>query len=82
MSVTALTWLTLGACLVYVVVQDANVFDGLVLVSKTASIWLQRQWFKVRYHPDSPWIRYEIKRNSERMAEEFIKQYKKEQEDE
>ena len=82
MSIAALTWLTLGACLVYVVVQDANVFDGLVLVSKTASIWLQRQWFKVRYHPDSPWIRYEIKRNSERMAEEFIKQYKKEQEDE
>jgi hypothetical protein len=82
MSIAALTWLTLGACLVYVVVQDANVFDGLVLVSKTASIWLQRQWFKVRYHPDSPWIRYEIKRNSERMAEEFIKQYKKEKEDE
>ncbi len=43
MSIAALTWLTLGASLVYVVVQDANVFDGLVLVSKTASIWLQRQ---------------------------------------
>ena len=82
MSIAALTWFTIGACLVYIVVQDANVFDGLVLVSKTASIWLQRQWFKVRYHPDSPWVRYEIKRNSERMAEEFIKQYKKEQEDE
>jgi hypothetical protein len=82
MSIAALTWLTLGACLVYIVVQDANVFDGLVLISKTASVWLQRQWFKIRYHPDSPWIRYEIKRNSERMAEEFIKQYKKEQEDE
>ena len=82
MNIAALTWLTLGACLVYIVVQDANVFDGLVLISKTASVWLQRQWFKIRYHPDSPWIRYEIKRNSERMAEEFIKQYKKEQEDE
>jgi hypothetical protein len=82
MSIAALTWLTLGACLVYVVVQDANVFDGLVLASKTVSIWTQRQWFKIRYHPDSPWIRYEIKRNSERMAEEFIKQHKKEQEDE
>ncbi len=82
MNVAALTWFTIGACLVYIVVQDANVFDGLVLVSKTASIWLQRQWFKVRYHPDSPWIRYEIKRNSERMAEEFIKEYKNKQEQE
>jgi hypothetical protein len=80
MNIAALTWFTIGACLVYIVVQDANVFDGLVLVSKTVSIWFQRQWFKVRYHPDSPWVRYEIKRNSERMAEEFIKQYKQEQE--
>jgi hypothetical protein len=80
MNIAALTWFTISACLVYIVVQDANVFDGLVLVSKTASIWFQRQWFKVRYHPDSPWVRYEIKRNSERMAEEFIKQYKQEQE--
>jgi hypothetical protein len=82
MNVAALTWFTIGACLVYIVVQDANVFDGLVLISKTASIWLQRQWFKVRCHPDSPWVRHEIKRNSERMAEEFIKEYKNKQEQE
>ena len=82
MNIAALTWFTIGACLVYVVVQDANVFDGLVLASKTANIWLQRQWFKVRYHPDSPWVRYEIKRNSERMAEEFLKEYKHKQEQE
>jgi uncharacterized membrane protein len=80
MSVATLTYLTIGACLVYIVVQDANVYDFLVLLSKTVSIWFQRQWFKVRYHPDSPWVRWQIKRNSERMAEEFIKQYKQEQE--
>jgi hypothetical protein len=43
---------------------------------------LQRQWFKVRYHPDSPWVRYEIKRNSDRLAEEFLKEYKHKQEQE
>ena len=80
MSIATLTYLTIGACLVYIVVQDANVYDYLVLLSKSAGVWVQRQWFRVRYHPDSPWIRYEIKRNSERMAEEFIKQYKQEQE--
>jgi hypothetical protein len=80
MNVAALTWFIAGSCLVYAVAVDENVYTGLVLASKTVSIWLQRQWFKVRYHPDSPWVRYEIKRNSERMAEEFIKQYKQEQE--
>jgi hypothetical protein len=80
MNTAALTWFIAGSCLVYAVAVDENVYTGLVLVSKTVGIWLQRQWFKVRYHPDSPWVRYEIKRNSERMAEEFIKQYKQEQE--
>jgi uncharacterized membrane protein len=80
MSIATITWFTIGACLVYIVVQDANVYDFLVLLSKSAGVWVQRQWFRVRYHPDSPWIRYEIKRNSERMTEEFLKQYKQEQE--
>jgi hypothetical protein len=60
---------------VYAVAVDENVFTWLVLVSKTASIWLQRQWFRIRYHPDSPWVRYEMKRNSEKMAEEILKEY-------
>jgi hypothetical protein len=80
MNIAALTWFIAGSCLVYAVAVDENVYTGLVLASKTVSIWFQRQWFKVRYHPDSPWVRWQIKRNSERMAEEFIKQYKQEQE--
>jgi hypothetical protein len=82
MSIAALTWFIAGSCLVYAVAVDDNVYTGLVLASKTANSWLQRQWFRIRYHPDSPWIRYEIKRNSERMAEEFLKEYKHKQEQE
>jgi hypothetical protein len=82
MSIAALTWFIAGSCLVYAVAVDENVYTGLVLASKTANIWLKRQWFRIRYHPDSPWIRYEIKRNSERMAEEFLKEYKHKQEQE
>jgi hypothetical protein len=74
MNVATLTWFTIGACLVYVVVQDSNVYDWLVLQSKLLRIELQRFWFKVRYHPDSPWVRYEIKRNADRIAEEFFKE--------
>jgi hypothetical protein len=81
-SPVLLTWLAVGGAIVYVVAMDANVFDWLVLFSKRTTQLIQLQWFKVRYHPDSPWVRYEIKRNSDRMAEEFLKQYKQEQEDE
>jgi hypothetical protein len=76
MNVATLTWFTIGACLVYVVVQDSNVYDWLVLQSKLLRIELQRFWFKVRYHPDSPWVRYEIKRNADRIAAEFFKERK------
>ena len=74
MSVATLTWFTIGACLVYIVVQDGNVYDWLVLQSKRINLEIQRLWFKVRYHPDSPWVRYEIKRNADKPAAEFIKE--------
>jgi hypothetical protein len=74
MSLATLTWFVVGACLVYAVAVDENVFPWLVLQSKTAKIWLERQWYRVRYHPDSPWVRYEIKRNSEKIAREIMKE--------
>ncbi len=82
MNIAALAWFTIGACLVYAVVVDENVYTGLVLASKTVSIWLQRQWFKVRHHPDSPWVRWQIERNANELAEEFLKEYKHKQEQE
>ena len=82
MSIATLTYLTIGACLVYIVVQDANVYEYLVLLSKSAGIWLQRQWFRIRYHPDSPWVRWQIERNANELAKEFLKEYKHKQEQE
>jgi hypothetical protein len=73
MNIATLTWFTIGACLVYIVVQDANVFDWLVLQSKRLGIELRRYWFMVRHHPDSPWVRYEIKRNADKLAQEILK---------
>ena len=74
MTLAALTWLTLGACLVYIVTQDPNVYPWLVLLSKSFNIWVQRQWFLIRYNPDSPWVRFEIKRNARRIADQIIKE--------
>jgi hypothetical protein len=74
MSIATLTWFTIGACIVYAVVVDENVFPWLVLQSKLLKVWAERQWFRLRYNPDSPWVRYEIKRNADRLAREIIKE--------
>jgi len=74
MNLATATWFTIGACLVYAVAVDANVYPWLVLQAKRLKLETERAWFRVRYHPDSPWIRYEIKRNSDRLAAEFIKE--------
>lgn len=74
MSTAALTWFVVGAFLVYIVTQDANVYDWLVLQSKRLRLEAERLWFRVRYHPDSPWVRYEIKRNADKLAAEFLKE--------
>ena len=76
MSFATLTWFVLGACLVYVVAQDGNVYDWLVLQSKRLGIELRRFWFLVRHNPDTPWVRYEMKRNADRIAQEILKENK------
>jgi hypothetical protein len=76
MSIATLTWFTIGACLVYAVAVDENVFPWLVLQSKLLKVWVERQWFRLRYNPDSPWVRFEIKRNADRLAREIQKEIK------
>ena len=77
MNLATLTWLTLGACLVYIVAQDPNVYTWLVLQSKLLRVWVERRWFMLRFNPDSPWIRYEIYRNARKLANEIIKENEK-----
>ena len=67
-----LTWLVLGSVLAYVVAVDDNVYPWLVLNSKILGIWFKQQWFKLRYNPDSPWMRWSIDRNADRIAKQLI----------
>jgi hypothetical protein len=76
MTLATLTWVTLGACLLYLVTQDPNVYTWLVLQSKVLNVWIQRQWFLIRHNPDSPWVRWTIDRNARRLADEIIKENK------
>ena len=75
MTLATLTWVTLGAVILYMVSVDDNIAPWLVLLSKSVSIWFQQQWFKVRYNPDSPWVRWQIDRNARKIAKELTKEY-------
>jgi hypothetical protein len=72
MNPAALTWLVVGSVLAYVVVVDDNVYPWLVLNSKIIGVWFKQQWFKLRYNPDSPWVRWQIDRTADRIAKQFI----------
>jgi hypothetical protein len=74
MTLATLSWVTLGACLLYLVTQDPNVYTWLVLQSKVLNVWIRRKWFMLRYNPDSPWVRWAIDRNAKRLADEIIKE--------
>jgi hypothetical protein len=75
MTLSTLTWFTIGACVVYMVAIDANVYPWMVLQSKRLTTELSRRWYMLRYNPDSPWVRYEVERNAKKMAEDLIKEY-------
>ena len=75
MTSATLTWLVVGVFLVYAVAVDPNVYTWMVLQSKRLRVEVERTWFKVRYHPDSPWVRYEVERNAKKMADELLKEY-------
>lgn len=77
MNLATLTWLTLGACLVYIVSQDPNVYTWLVLQIRVFQTWLIKQWFLIRYNPDSPWMRFIIDRNAKRIVREILKENEK-----
>ena len=75
-----LTWLVLGGVLAYVVAVDDNVYPWLVLNSKIIGIWFKQQWFKLRYNPDSPWMRWSIDRNADRIAKQLLQERDKDNE--
>jgi hypothetical protein len=70
----AVIWLTVGGILLFVVLEDPKIFQWLVLVSKIANLWIERQWFKIKNHPDTPWVRHQIKRAAEENAKKLMEE--------
>lgn len=77
MTLSTLTWFTLGAIVIYLVAQDPKVFTWLVLQSKILTNEIERRYYMVRFNPDMPWVRWEINRNADRLAKEIQKEIKK-----
>jgi len=77
MTLSTLTWFTIAACITYAMAVDANVYPWLVLQVKRLKMETERAWFLFRYNPDSPWVRYEINRNANRIAREIMKENEK-----
>lgn len=71
MSQTAV-WLTIGGILLFVVLEDPKIFQWLVLVSKIVNLWIEQRWFLIKNHPDTPWVRYQVKRNAEINAKKLM----------
>jgi hypothetical protein len=71
MTQTAI-WLTIGGILLFVILEDPKVYHWLVLLSKIANLWIERQWFKIKNHPDTPWVRYSIKRNADKIVKQLM----------
>lgn len=74
MNLATLTWFVIGACIIYAVTVDPYVYPWLVLQTKRVQLGLERTWFMIRFNPDSPWVRYEVKRNADKMAREIMKE--------
>jgi hypothetical protein len=74
MTAATLAWFTTGAILVYIVIRDPNVFDWLVLQSQRISMEIRKAWYRIKYNPDSPWVRWAVERNAKRLADEFIRE--------
>ena len=74
MTTATLTWFTIAACAIYLVVRDPNVITWLVLATKVVENWFQRQWFLIKHNPESPWVRHRIRRTAHRMAQEIMKE--------
>ena len=80
MNPAFLVWLVVGGVLAYVVAVDPNVYHWIELQAQVISLWFKQQWFLFRYNPRSFWVKWEIQRNANRIAKQFIKEQKEKNE--
>jgi hypothetical protein len=69
----------LASLLLYLAVTEVHFFPYVGLRSMLLRQWFQRQWFLIWAEPSRPWNRLAIKRNSNRLAKQLMKEIKEQQ---
>ena len=68
MNPAVIFWTTLVGVLAYVLAVEPLFFNYMLLQVARFSQHIERQWVKMKIHPDSPWVRYQINRNADKIA--------------
>jgi len=63
------------AAVAYMMAVDDNVAPFLVLQTKRLGLHAQRALWIARYHPATPWAKWEMNRRAWRLAEELQKSF-------
>jgi hypothetical protein len=65
-------WFSLFAICAYLIAVDQNVAKYFILLWKQGKLTYEKVKWWVKYSPDNPIVRYQIKRNSEKLAQELF----------
>ena len=69
----------LASLVLYLTVTEAHFFPYMDLRVTLLRHWFQRQWFRIYAEPSRPWNRYTIRRNSNRLARQLMKEIQEQQ---
>ena len=69
----------LASLVLYLAVTEVHFFPYLDLRATLLRHWFQRQWFSFYAEPSRPWNRYTIRRNSDRLARQLMKEIQEHQ---
>ena len=63
------------AVLAYLIVTDQSIAKFVVLISKIVNLQFEKFKWIVMHHPQTPWVRYLMWRQSIRIAKELEKEF-------
>ena len=72
MNPALILWLTLIGFLAYVFTVEPLFFDYLMIQVLRLTVFFHRCWVMFLIHPDSPWVQYQLTRNSNRIATQLL----------
>jgi hypothetical protein len=71
MNPALILWLALVGLLAYALAVEPLFFDYLMIQVLRLTVFFHRCWVMFLIHPDSPWVQYQLTRNSNRIAQQL-----------